>query len=197
MSPVCRPLTPGEIALARCIFTDSIDYARVRVHARNYVFWQGTNYIVTPNGHLYLGRKLRHYTDFSIASTPIRAFFIHEMTHVWQHQRGINVLWRGLGEQVLHFLGFNQYRYRLDPGKPLAAYKLEQQGDIMRDWYMAKSGLAAPYADVEYLALVGELPGASGGRSKGITVAENVDLTSNVADHERSDIDSVHKNGST
>ncbi|WP_235185372.1 hypothetical protein [Cupriavidus metallidurans] len=108
-----RPLTPGEIALARRVFADDIDYRQVRIHARNYVFWQGAGYIITPNGQMYLGRRLRHYTDFSAAGIQIQAFFIHEMAHVWQHQHGVNVLCRGLGEQIRHFLGFNQYRYRL------------------------------------------------------------------------------------
>ena len=154
---VCRSLTPGEIALARCVFADAIDYGKVRIHGRNYVFWQGANYIVTPNGQMYLGRNLRHYSDFSAASLPIQAFFIHEMTHVWQHQRGVNVLWRGIGEQIRHFLGFDQYRYRLEPGKPLTAYKLEQQGEIMRDCFLAQMGQATPYGTAEYVAMTGQL----------------------------------------
>jgi hypothetical protein len=121
------PPHPGEIALARRVFADDIDYRQVRIHARNYVFWQGAGYIITPNGQMYLGRRLRHYTDFSAAGIQIQAFFIHEMAHVWQHQHGVNVLCRGLGEQIRHFLGFNQYRYRLEPGKPLTAYKLDSR----------------------------------------------------------------------
>ena len=41
------------------------------------VAWQGANYIVAPNGHLYLGRKLRHLNDFSAAGVRIAALFIH------------------------------------------------------------------------------------------------------------------------
>jgi len=158
-----RPLTAGEIALARRVFANSIDYTRVRIHVRNYIFWQGANYIVTPNGQMYLGRNLRRYTDFSAASLPIQAFFIHEMTHVWQHQCGVNVLFRGIGEQIRHFLGFNQYRYRLEPGKPFTAYKLEQQGDIMRDYFLAQMGQATPYGVTQYLAALGRLPDAPHG----------------------------------
>ncbi|MBV8157233.1 MAG: hypothetical protein JO278_06230 [Dyella sp.] len=158
-----RPLTAGEITLARRVFADGIDYDRVRIHGSNYVFWQGANYVVTPNGQMYLGRNLRRYADFSTASLSIQAFFIHEMTHVWQHQCGVNVLRRGIGEQIRHFLGFNQYRYRLEPGKPLTAYKLEQQGDIMRDYFLALMGQATPYGITEYVAALGRLPDAPRG----------------------------------
>lgn len=157
-----RPLTPGERALARQVFGDAIDYERVRVHGRNFVFWQGGHYIVTPNGHLYLGRRLRRLTDFSAAGLAVQALFIHEMTHVWQHQRGVPVLWLGAIEQVKHFLGFNQYRYRLEAGKALTAYKLEQQGDILRDYFLARMGQATPYGTTEYIAAIGAMPGSSG-----------------------------------
>jgi len=156
---VSRPLTAGEITLARRVFGDAIDYDRVRIHNRNYVFWQGANYIITPNGQMYLGRNLRQYSDFSAASLSMQAFFIHEMTHVWQHQCGVNVLFRGIGEQIRQFLGFNQYSYQLEPGKPLTDYKLEQQGDIMRDYFLAQMGQATPYGVAEYVAALGQLPG--------------------------------------
>ncbi|MWL85830.1 hypothetical protein GA566_00135 [Cupriavidus sp. SW-Y-13] len=150
-----RPLTPGEIALAHQIFADAVDYASVRILHRNFVFWQGGRYIITPNGNIYLGRKLRGIDDFSRAGLGLQALFIHEMAHVWQHQRGVNVLWRGGCEQVLHFLGFNQYRYRLTAGKALHDYKLEQQGDILRDFFLAGQGHAAPYGVEEYLVALG------------------------------------------
>lgn len=151
-----RLLTPGERTLARSIYADTIDYASVRIHHRSFIFWQGANYIITPNGHIYLGRNLRGLTDFSAANLAMQGLFIHEMAHVWQYQHGINVLLRGAVEQVKHFLGFNQYRYRLESGKPLAAYKLEQQGDILRDFFLAQHGQRTPYGPADYLAALGQ-----------------------------------------
>ncbi|GJG96185.1 hypothetical protein [Cupriavidus pauculus] len=150
-----RPLSPGELHLARSVFADTIDYARVRIHHRNFVFWQGANYIITPNGHIYLGRNLRQLTDFSATNLALQGLFIHEMAHVWQYQRGVNVLLRGAAEQARHFLGFNQYRYRLQAGKPLTAYKLEQQGDILRDFFLAAHGQRTPYGTADYIAALG------------------------------------------
>ena len=150
-----RPLTAGEESLARTVFADTIDYAAVRIHHRNYVFWQGAHYIITPNGHIYLGRALRGLTDFSAASLTMQGLFIHEMAHVWQHQQGINVLLRGGLEQVRHFCGFNQYRYRLEAGKALGRYKLEQQGEILRHYFLAQHGQPTPYSGAQYLAALG------------------------------------------
>lgn len=150
-----RPLTPGEQSLARSVFGDAIDYAAVRVHHRNFVFWQGAHYIITPDGHIYLGRNLRGLTDFSAAGLAMQGLFIHEMAHVWQHQRGINVLVRGGLEQMRHFCGFNQYRYRLESGKALDQYKLEQQGEILRHVFLARQGQPTPYTAGQYLAALG------------------------------------------
>ena len=157
-----RPLTPGEQTLARSVFADSIDYAAVRIHHRNFVFWQGANYIITPNGHIYLGRKLRGLADFSAAGLAMQGLFIHEMAHVWQHQQGVNVLLRGGLEQVWHFCGFNQYRYQLEAGKALGQYKLEQQGEILRHYFLAQHGQATPYSRAEYLAALGGKAGSQG-----------------------------------
>ncbi|WP_257991907.1 hypothetical protein [Cupriavidus pauculus] len=137
------------------MFGDTVDYAAVRIHHRDFVFWQGANYIITPNGQIYLGRKLRGLTDFSAAGLAMQGLFIHEMAHVWQHQQGINVLVRGGLEQLQHFCGFNQYRYRLEPGKALGRYKLEQQGEILRHYFLAHRGQPTPYSPAQYLAALG------------------------------------------
>lgn len=150
-----RPLTSGEQALARSVFSDTIDYAAVRVHHHNFVIWQGARYIITPNGHIYLGRSLRELSDFSAASLAMQGLFIHEMAHVWQYQQGINVLMRGALEQVRHFCGFNQYRYQLEVGKALGSYKLEQQAEILRHYFLAQHGEPTPYRTTQYLAALG------------------------------------------
>ncbi|SDD12462.1 hypothetical protein SAMN05216345_10697 [Cupriavidus sp. YR651] len=156
-----RPLTAGEVELARRMFADSIDYTLVRVHSKNYVPWQGGNYIITPNGEIYLGRNLRHYTDFSAADLPAQGLFIHEMTHVWQYQQGIHVLLVGAIQQIRHFLISNQYAYTLEPGKTLASYNIEQQGDIVRDAFFGQQGMPAPYPASEYVATLGDISRSS------------------------------------
>jgi hypothetical protein len=55
---------------------------------------------------------------------------MHEMVHVWQHQLGYPVRIRGA---IRIGLG---YRYELAPGKTLADYNMEAQGDLLADYFV-------------------------------------------------------------
>lgn len=92
---------------------------------------------MTPNGHIYLGTNFHGITDFSVKSGELRGLFIHEMMHVWQHQQGVNVIARGIYTQAKQQITGNQYNYRLDGKKLLKDYNIEQQGDIVRDYFFA------------------------------------------------------------
>ena len=48
-----RPLTPGEIALARSVFGAAIDYAPVRIRARKWAFFQPRRTVMAPMGHMH------------------------------------------------------------------------------------------------------------------------------------------------
>ena len=87
-----RALSEGEISLAKGVFGDSIDYSTVRLRDEDYVPWQGKDYVMAPNGHIYFGEELRGVADWSLESLQRQGLFIHEMPHVWQHQHGVNVL---------------------------------------------------------------------------------------------------------
>jgi hypothetical protein len=43
-----------------------------------------------PDGNIYF-KPCSYCDDFSIEDTGRKSFFIHEMTHVWQHQHGMNM----------------------------------------------------------------------------------------------------------
>ena len=125
-----RPLTAGEIAMAKVLFKDSINYARVRVHNGDFIpfGWQDQDTAITPYGHIYFPKK--HFKeDFSVLEDIDRHWIIHEMVHVWQHQMGYPVLDRG----ILHF-GLD-YKYVLDPEKHLGNYNMEAQGDLLADYW--------------------------------------------------------------
>ncbi len=94
-----RFLTENEIALAKSVFGDEIDYLSVKIIRAKYVFIQGKNYAVTPNGNIYFPMSEADWT-FSLS---FRDLFIHEMTHVWQYQIGINVFMKALPLQILKF----------------------------------------------------------------------------------------------
>lgn len=126
-----RRLTPGEIDLARSVFGDAIDYARVRIFRKKYFPLQPRKRTMAPNGNIYFHpRSLAYRDDFSVAEIYLKGLFIHEMTHVWQHQAGTNV------RKAI----FNRrYRYRLVRGKAFRRYGLEQQCEIVRDYFLVSS----------------------------------------------------------
>jgi hypothetical protein len=142
--PVDRALTPGEIALARSVFGDAIDYAPVRVRTRKWAFFQPRGIVMAPMGHLHFHPEGELYCDdFSCPPTDDRAkamvakgLFLHELTHVWQAQT------RGRWYLVLMRHPFATYSYALKPGWPLARYGLEQQAEIVRHYWLLTQGVA-------------------------------------------------------
>jgi hypothetical protein len=126
-----RPLTPGEIAMAALVFGTSIDYKRVRIHARRYMPFQPKNCCMTPNGSMYF-----HWScflpDYTRGDSPVVHWFLHEMAHVWQHQLGYAVRLRGAVRFGL------SYGYDLASGKTLADFNMEAQGDLLADYFALK-----------------------------------------------------------
>lgn len=127
-----RSLTYGEIEMARLVFGDSVDYSRVKVH--NHGYWllfgfQHKDTGVTPNGEMYFPKDI-YYDDFSAIDVRLQAFFIHEMTHVWQYQLGYDVkLARGPRPRM-------SYDYVLDESKRFHNYNMEAQGDMLADYFL-------------------------------------------------------------
>lgn len=142
-----RPLTSGEIAMAKSIFKDSIDYSKVKVHNEEYLPFglQPDNTAMTPNGEIYFNPQY-YKDDFSLSATQDdlanNHWFMHEMVHVWQYQLGY---WVKLHGMLLHpgklwgLLG-NPYEYTLEPNSKLQDFNMEQQGDIIADYYAWVTG---------------------------------------------------------
>ncbi len=138
---ISRPLTCGETELVREVFGNAIECGRVRVLRRKFAFFQPQNVTMAPDGNIWLhpvGQLARSPVadDFSQAPLGLRAHFVHELTHVWQHQNGVNLVL----EKVLMFFKYGAlggYDYELDQGKPLHSYNIEQQACIVADAYRA------------------------------------------------------------
>ena len=128
-----RLLTDAETALARSVFGDAIDYARVSIFARKWWPFQHRQMAMAPDGNLWFSPKGSLYCD-DFCERPLerQGLFIHEMTHVWQHQKGINLL--------LKRHPFCRYDYSLKPGWALDRYGLEQQAEIVRHAFLIKRG---------------------------------------------------------
>lgn len=128
-----RPLTAGEQKLARSVFGSAVNYNVVRVHNRKYWWFQPRRITMAPNGHLWFhpGGNL-FCDDFCSQNLSLQGLFIHEMAHVWQHQRGICL--------PLRRHPFCRYDYTLKPGWTLEQYGLEQQAEIVKHVFMLRQG---------------------------------------------------------
>ena len=134
-----RPLTAAEIDLARFMFGDAVDYARVRVRNRKWIFFQPRRTTMAPMGHIHFhpGGGL-YREDFGDAPLAAQGLFIHEMVHVWQHQRGIFL--------PIRRHPFCRYDYRLIPGRRFEAYGIEQQAEIVTHAFLLRQGVELPDA---------------------------------------------------
>ena len=119
--------------MASLVFRDAIDYSRVRIYNRRYLPFglQPRNCAMSPNGAIYF-HKSCCLVDFSTGSEGARHWFLHEMSHVWQHQMGYAVRLRGAVR-----LGLS-YAYELETGETLADYNMEAQGDVLADYFVLK-----------------------------------------------------------
>ena len=134
-----RPLTTGEISLARSIFRDAIDYRKVFLIRGKWWPFQPRGSAMAPTGNIWFHPDGGGWSsDFSAEPLSTQAYFIHELTHVWQAQRG--------GRLFLPLMRhpFCRYDYRLTEGKPFNHYGLEQQAEIVRHRFLADRGAQVP-----------------------------------------------------
>jgi hypothetical protein len=132
----CRPMTVGEIELCRPLFGDAIDYQRVKIYNKKYLPFgiQGDNTAMAPNGGIYW--PTNHFCeDFALASWHRQHWFMHEMTHVWQYQRGFWLKLHGLFSWAVN------YHYQLTPCNSVSHYGMEQQACLFADyWLLSRHG---------------------------------------------------------
>ena len=107
MPPCSRPLPPAETKLARSVFGSGLRYERIRLHGG--AWWLPTrNIAIAPFGHVYFPAN-RFCPDFAQRPLIERAWLVHELTHVWQHQNGFPV-WLG-GSLLALRLGYLKNRW--------------------------------------------------------------------------------------
>ena len=130
-----RFLTRAERGLAESVFGQAVDYDSVRIIQRKWAFFQPKRVVMAPRGTIHFHPHGGLYCDdFCGADLNDQGLFIHEMTHVWQHQSGVNL--------ILRRHPFCRYRYTLKPGKPLRAYGIEQQAEIVRHAFLLRQGIS-------------------------------------------------------
>lgn len=133
-----RSLKFGEIAMARALFKDAIDYALVRIHKGGFFPFglQARSTAVTPNGQIYFNAE-DFEEDFSAIaiSKRVKRWFIHEMVHVWQYQMGYPVMPQGAIRIGLSY----EYEFEFNANgtviSQLADFNMEAQGDFLADYF--------------------------------------------------------------
>ncbi len=137
--PSGRAMTRREIALTQSVFKNAIDYDKVRIHNRRWWWFQPRRITMAPDGHLWFHPKSDLFCDdFCDRDLSLQGLFIHELTHVWQHQSGIFL--------PLKRHPFCRYDYSLKPGWTLRQYGLEQQAEIIRHIFLLRNNIKVPGA---------------------------------------------------
>jgi hypothetical protein len=128
-----RPLLAWEKTLAKEVFGNKINYARVRID--EYAF-------VGPRQ-----MRLCYVSFFHINSwgTMQNSLLLHELAHVWQYQKlGIVYIPKALLAQRsaagYNYGGVEGLKIAMRNKKKLEAFNLEQQAEIISDYYRIKSG---------------------------------------------------------
>jgi hypothetical protein len=123
-----RRLTEREIIMCRSVFKDSIDYTDVWIIMGG-LLQSITGNAITPFGHITLPRSdYINYKDFSKAPPNVKHWFMHEVTHVWQHQMGFSNL--KAGKKLACNFGYSKTVDSPDSpnGEDLLAYKTDLSG---------------------------------------------------------------------
>lgn len=130
-----RSLTLAERDLAQSVFGDAINYDIVKIRNRKWWWFQPKSVTMAPLGHIHFHPKGGLFCDdFCDAHILDQGIFIHEMTHVWQHQRGVIL--------PLARHPFCRYDYSIKPGWRIERYGIEQQAEIVRHYFLLKQGYA-------------------------------------------------------
>lgn len=135
-----RGLTAGETALARQAFGAALGLAAVRFLPSPWPFdrafvagrWFGRDWVVWPSGTLP--------RDIAAAPLRLQATLIHELTHVWQAQQGVNLLTGKLraGDRP------SSYDYPVGMDCAWGALNIEQQAMVVEDRFRLTRGQRTP-----------------------------------------------------
>ena len=121
-----RQLTAAEKQLAKSVFGAHLQLDAIRIVAHRGVI---KNYAISPNGNVYFNPQ-NWCEDFSKRSLQQQSWLIHELTHVWQIQQGLAVVRKALFDR--------QYHYVLEQGKLFLNYGIEQQAQMVQDYFIQK-----------------------------------------------------------
>ena len=140
-----RTLTAGERRLAHEMFGETLDSARVWIFA--IPVWPRA---FVPGGRLLVWPAGQAARDFSQASLMLQGVFVHELTHVWQAQSGVNLL----AAKLRAGDGREAYAYELSETCDFSRLNIEQQAMVVQHAFLAARGGSAPYDGEAYARIL-------------------------------------------
>lgn len=152
-----RGLTGPERAELSMVFKSAVDPDKIHIHAS-----KAMDFIVNPRsdsetvilghtrGSTIVTTRDMYQPDFARTKDDMaQEVFLHESVHVWQAQNrplqmAVAVLKEGLQREGSGLDGY--YDYKLEKGKDLLAFTVEQQAVIVTDYYLhVQKGLPPEY----------------------------------------------------
>ena len=122
-----RQLTAAEKQLAKSVFGAHLQLDAIRIVAHRGII---KNYAISPNGNVYFNPQ-NWCEDFSKRSLQQQSWLIHELAHVWQIQQGLSVVRKAIFDR--------RYNYILEQGKLFLQYGIEQQAQMVQDYFIKKA----------------------------------------------------------
>lgn len=132
--PKVRTLLPDEIALAKSVFQNTLNYSMVRV---TNTLGLGERPWTTNSPPLYLLNVGPAYPSLT-ADDKRKRLLIHELTHVWQAQHLVPITMNSAVHQTLSAInngGDVSAAYSYTVGKSWGQYNIEQQASIVAHWF--------------------------------------------------------------
>lgn len=153
-----RSLTAGEVKLVQSVYKNSIDCSKIKIYLGSYfpLDAQDVDTLVTPNGSIYVMQKL-YKNDYSAEPDDFKKIFLHEIGHVWQHQKKLKVLihagvvqacarLKNSNPNVYDIFETKKYPSKIMPNlvetlpKKFVDYNLEQQAEMVSDYWAIQHG---------------------------------------------------------
>ncbi len=146
-----RTLTLGERALAAEVFAGAIAVERLRLFA--IPVWRRA---FVPDGAWIIWPSHTASQDFSAEPLAQQAVFVHELTHVWQAQSGVNLILSKVraGDDA------QAYAYDLSRIGDFRSLNIEQQAMVVQDAFLAARGVRMGYESAAYSTILATWPGS-------------------------------------
>lgn len=133
-----RDLHTDEIEEAKKVFGETVPYDKIVV---SNLEGPGGKRFAVPNidGNIILGLRDDMY-DSALGDESKRRKFIHEMTHAWQitHRQRLSWQCSSFGTRVEEVVEGSSDVYNYTAGGDWDSYNIEQQAQIVGDWYWKK-----------------------------------------------------------